>query len=358
MARYEADIDLGNPNISHTQIIDLVGFDKTVLDVGCATGDVARVLNSRGCRVSGVEIDAESAELARPDLEELVITDLDTSPLSDHFKAGSFDVVIFADVLEHLRDPVAVLRDSLSLLAPDGRVVISIPNVAHGSVRLALLQGRWNYTETGLLDSTHIRFFTRSGFLTLLDEAGLAVDELRATVADPLRVEVSVDGRDLPPTVVEWVRDQPDALTYQFVASARLSREPDADQPAPTLVPAVAEDAVRLRDEHTHRFAEDLQTRHDLLTIRDHVIGLEARAAAAALRQAEAEARAGAAERRAARARNRAVAARQRAVAANRRARTVRRASAQREREMRRSMTWRVGRLVLAPIRILRNLAR
>ena len=152
MSRYETAIDLDNLNNSQTQLIQLVGHDKTVLDVGCASGDTARALTARGCTVSGVDVDAAAVEPARSVLDELVIADIDETPLRTLFKPESFDAVIFGDVLEHLVDPSAAMSDAVSLLRPGGKVLASIPNVAHGALRLALLGGRWDYTDKGLLD--------------------------------------------------------------------------------------------------------------------------------------------------------------------------------------------------------------
>jgi 2-polyprenyl-3-methyl-5-hydroxy-6-metoxy-1,4-benzoquinol methylase len=290
-SHYEVDIDLGNRNTSHSLVADLVGRGKRVLDVGCWTGDLGRVLVQRGCEVSGLEIDEEAAEKARADLETVVVADLEVAPTSQHFPGGSFDAVVFADVLEHLRDPVGVLRDAAGLLAPDGKIVISVPNVTHGSVRLALLQGRWRYTDTGLLDATHIRFFNRAGVMELLSSAGLVVDELRGSIADPLDVEVVVDSDRLPPTVIEWVRHQRDAMVYQFVVSAKVApagevAEPTVDVP---LVPAVPEESIRFRDKFTTRSEAELEARQQQLNYRDHILGLEAAAATAHSRVARAE---------------------------------------------------------------------
>jgi SAM-dependent methyltransferase len=274
--RYETAIDLGEPNNSHTQLITLVGLDKTVLDVGCATGDVARALAARGCRVSGVDADPE-AETAREVFDELVIADLDRSGLTDHFKAESFDAVVFGDVLEHLHDPGAALRDARTLLRPGGRIVVSVPNVAHGSLRLALLGGRWDYTDQGLLDRTHLRFYTLETVCELLEGSGLVIEVLRSVVVDPLGApDVALDEDVLPPTVVEWVRDQPGALDYQYVVAARALAPDEVREPRPALEPIVAYDVARRRDRHHARMLEDLEDRHRRLTRRDHVIGLEA----------------------------------------------------------------------------------
>ena len=299
MSRYETAIDLDNPNNSQTQLITLVGRDKVVLDVGCAAGDTAEALVARGCTVSGLDIDAEAAEAARTVLEELVIADIDRNPLSEHFKAESFDAIIFGDVLEHLVDPWATLRDAATLLRPGGRILVSIPNVAHAAVRLALLLGNWDYTDKGLLDRTHLRFFTLETVCELLESADLQIEVLRSTVLDPLATqEITIDADRLPATIIEWVRQQPDALNYQYIAAARPLAPGEERRPRPPLEPAMSYDEARVRDRHTERMLEDREERHRVLTLRDHVIGLEANAAAADARTGRMRARAKLAERR------------------------------------------------------------
>jgi len=299
VSRYETSIDLANPNNSQTQLITLVGSNKVVLDVGCAAGDTASALVARGCTVSGVDIDAVAAEPARDVLEELVIADIDRDPLSGHFKAESFDAIIFGDVLEHLLDPWAALRDAATLLRPGGRILVSVPNVAHGAVRLALLLGRWDYTDKGLLDRTHLRFFTLESVCQLLESADLSIEVLRSTVLDPLAAqEITVAADLLPPTVVEWTRHQADSLNYQYIAVARRLAPGEQRGPRPDLQPAIAFDVARSRDQHTERLHEDLEERHRLLTVRDHILGLEAKAGAAGRRAGQFRGRARHAERR------------------------------------------------------------
>jgi 2-polyprenyl-3-methyl-5-hydroxy-6-metoxy-1,4-benzoquinol methylase len=220
MPTYDADFDTSSDNNSHSLMVRLVGPDKRVLDIGCATGYLGEALAARGCRVSGVEIDPESAARAAKVLDEVMIADLADADLVAHFGPASFDVVVLGDVLEHLMEPDRLLRHVAGLLAPGGSVVISTPNVTHGSLRLALLQGRWRYTDRGLLDRTHIRFFDRPGLLALIEGAGLVATVVRRTTADPLDVEVAIDRDALPPGVIDWVREQPDGLTYQFVVRA------------------------------------------------------------------------------------------------------------------------------------------
>lgn len=278
MSLYETVVDLTNRNSSQTLEVELVGEGRTVLDVGCASGYLADALNARGCTVSGIELDATVAEVARPKLDKLVVGDLEETSLADAFAGSTFERIVFGDVLEHLSDPAGVLASAVEILADDGEIVISVPNVAHGSLRLALLQGRWNYTPTGLLDATHIRFFTYEGLVRLVASAGLVVREAWATSLDPLGTEVDIAGEALPDAVVDWVRHQPRALDYQYVV--RVSRGVP-DGPPPAVQQAVPAHEVRFDDEHTQRARESAEEAHRALVMRDHVIGLEAQVARA-----------------------------------------------------------------------------
>lgn len=219
-SRYDTDIDLSNRNNSHTLMVELIGGSKRVLDVGCSTGFLARTLRGRGCSVSGVEFDAVSAEEARPFLDTLVVGDLETLDLAEAFGDQRFDVVVFGDVLEHLRDPLAVLRAGQRLLGERGSVVASIPNVAHGSVRLALMAGRFDYQDLGLLDRTHLRFFTRASIAALFRDAGLVAIDVRRTTAGFFDTPLPVAETEFSPEVVEMVAAAPESTTYQFVLRA------------------------------------------------------------------------------------------------------------------------------------------
>jgi 2-polyprenyl-3-methyl-5-hydroxy-6-metoxy-1,4-benzoquinol methylase len=218
--RYDTDVDLSNPNNSHTLMVELVGGTKRVLDVGCATGYLAQALVERGCTVSGIEFDEEAAEEARPHLERLVVGDIEKIDLGETFGDDRFDVVVFGDVLEHLRDPLPVLRSARKLLADRGSVVASIPNIAHGSVRLALMAGRFDYQPLGLLDSTHVRFFTRSSIEDLFREADLVPIDVRRTTAGFFDTPVPVSEGEFPAEVVDAVLADPESRTYQFVLRA------------------------------------------------------------------------------------------------------------------------------------------
>jgi 2-polyprenyl-3-methyl-5-hydroxy-6-metoxy-1,4-benzoquinol methylase len=208
------------PGTSHALMVELIGSNKRVLDAGCDTGYLGRVMTAMGNQVSGVEVNPVSAEEAARHLERVVVQDLESADLVGEFGRGSFDVVVFGDVLEHLREPVSVLRQARPLLAPGGYVVISTPNVAHGDVRLALLSGRFDYTKVGLLDDTHLRFFTRDSLVEMLRDAGFVLADMRRSVAPLFSTELGVKEEDFDPSLVAGLRDDVEATTYQFVVRA------------------------------------------------------------------------------------------------------------------------------------------
>ena len=213
-------IDPEEINTSHTQVAELVGRDKTVLDVGCSTGDLGRFLGTQGCTVDGVELDEEAAQMASKILRRVAVVDLDREDLVAAMDGARYDCIVFADVLEHLMDPATVLRSAISLLAPDGAIVISVPNVAHGALRLALLQGRWDYRATGLLDNTHVRFSLATRSSTW---SGVRVWPLRRSVrpsTTPCAPRSRWNVSTLPPGLVEWVRMQPRSFDYQYILRA------------------------------------------------------------------------------------------------------------------------------------------
>jgi len=217
-SRYTAKISLQDVNDAHVLAIGRVPANSSVLDLGAADGSVARVLKGLGCRVWGVEIDPVAADLARSICEEVVVGDLQTLDMVECFANQQFDVVLLLDILEHLSDPVSVLEGLKPILADGGWAVISLPNVAHTSLRLSLLEGRFTYTDTGLLDRTHLRFFDRAGVDDLLASAGWGMFDLVRVTRRLGTTEITIDDAD--PSLVRRLESDPEAYTYQFVISA------------------------------------------------------------------------------------------------------------------------------------------
>lgn len=247
--RYESVIDLSNKNNSQTQLILLTGEDKRVLEAGPATGYMTRALKERGCRVTGIEIDADAAVIAEEFCEHMIVGDIETMDLAEAFKDERFDVAVFGDVLEHLLDPGRVLREIRGLLAPGGYVAASVPNVAHASLRLALLRGDFTYTDLGLLDRTHLRFFTRESLKELFREAGYVIEEWGAVVLEPFGTEQGLREEDFPPYLARAMREDPDALTYQFIVKAVPGAPSAGSNGRSTTQPAAAKSLQTLWSE-------------------------------------------------------------------------------------------------------------
>ena len=201
------------PHGGHAKLLALVGEGKRVLDIGCSSGYLARPLVKRGCTVVGIEQDPIAAEQAREVCAEVLVGDAEEMELA--FEPGSFDVLLCGDLVEHLRDPQRFLSRIRPFLRPDGRLVLTTPNVANWANRLGLLVGRWRYTDRGILDRTHLHLFTRATLVDTLERAGYRVVELDYTVPVPV---IGTAGVERAAHAVGRLR--PSLFAYQFVVSA------------------------------------------------------------------------------------------------------------------------------------------
>lgn len=154
------------------------GRPLKVLDVGAADGYLGAILKERGHQVVGVEQDPGRAAAARVHYHQFHAADIEAFEFPYQ---GEFDFILFADVLEHLRDPAAVLRRALPCLKDDGEIIISVPNIANFVIRIGLLLGRFEYSERGILDKTHLRFFTLKSLHRMLTECRCRAIETRGT---------------------------------------------------------------------------------------------------------------------------------------------------------------------------------
>ena len=175
MYEYKSD-----PYSSHSKILKLSKSlrekNPEVLDIGCAQGYIARELKEKGHSITGIELDESSASLAKDYCKKLIIGDIET--LNPQLKKESFDLIIFGDILEHTKDPEAVLKKYLQFLRQGSYAIISVPNIANIHIRLSLLFGRFNYSQKGILDKTHLRFFTLKTFKRLIKKSNLKLLKL------------------------------------------------------------------------------------------------------------------------------------------------------------------------------------
>jgi len=149
-----------------------------VLEVGCATGRFAEALKARQqVEVTGIELDEDAASAAEARLDHVIVADVET--LAENVFDAEFDCIVCGDVLEHLQAPGRFLKKARRWLAPNGRLVASIPNARHHSVISSLLDGNWTYEPAGLLDDSHLQFFTRRDIMELFQTSGFELRQLQ-----------------------------------------------------------------------------------------------------------------------------------------------------------------------------------
>ena len=224
---YSAAIDIHASNSPFVELLKMAGNGKRVLEVGPGAGHVTKQLTQQGCTVTCIEKDKNMSDMAKDFCAHMIVGDIESNTIGRQLFTEQFDVITFGDVLEHLRDPVAVLNNLRPLIAPAGYLVASIPNVAHRSLRLSLLFGEFDYADMGLLDRTHLRFFTIRTIEKMMNESGFRiVDMVRirdASLMDPLLRRTASWGQRV---VLEMVKVlfrgliRGEALTYQFVIKA------------------------------------------------------------------------------------------------------------------------------------------
>lgn len=162
-------------------VYDEIPEKTRVLDVGCWNGNLGKkLIDEKKCEVHGIDFDKSMLKKALENgYKKTFLIDMNKNP--DNLKTirEKYDTIICADILEHLIDPKSALNYLKNLLNKNGAIIISVPNVAFGLNRLNLLLGKWNYTEFGTLDKTHVRFFTKKTLRELVSDAGLTVNKLK-----------------------------------------------------------------------------------------------------------------------------------------------------------------------------------
>jgi len=210
MSKYKYDFTLNaaEKNSSLTGLASRVQKGQHILELGCSYGYLSHFLQDQlDCSVVGVDIDDEAIKQA--------------APFCTH-------VILCADVLEHLKNPIALLASLKPFLHKDSRLLASVPNIAHASIRLELLQGHFDYESLGLLDDTHLHFYTRDGLIKMLMQAGYVCTDIAYSSRD-LADEVIEQGfaaMGVKPTEkTQSLLRAPDAMAYQFIIEARPAKE-------------------------------------------------------------------------------------------------------------------------------------
>ena len=218
---YEYTVDPGS-NTASAFVARLVGSSKRVLEIGCGPGSITKVLAQQGqCQVTGIELDPAAIEKATPFCDTIIQGDLNDTEwphLVDNMPL--FDVVVAADVLEHLYNPWTTLKQMVPLIKPNGCLVISLPHVGHAVVASCLMTGDFEYRDWGLLDRTHIRFFGLKNIEELFAQADLKIVEANYVIKTPEETEFAENWSKLTATVQSALRSSQHADIYQVVVKA------------------------------------------------------------------------------------------------------------------------------------------
>lgn len=253
------------PTPQNVKLLAMVGEEKEVLEVGCALGYQSRSLAEiQRCTVTGIEIDGNAAKHAERYCSKVIVGDIESLDLDDKIGAKQFDVITFADVLEHLKNPAQTLVRVGKFLKPGGYVLASIPNIVHASVIFEMAQGRFEYNNVGLLDNTHIRFFTRQTIYSTFEAAGYCITALDRNKVALHETEFKTRRLTLDDeTFINYISSRnPEFLTYQFIVKAVPLNDGQSFQGE--LI--TAQDALRVANlsieqqkQRIHKLESDLQ---------------------------------------------------------------------------------------------------
>lgn len=214
---YGVEDQLHKPYSIVAKVYKLIPDGCAVLDVGCYTGRFGALLKKKGCRVAGMEVNPTAIERAKLVLDEVTLADVE-SDNSFYGLENKYDVILFLDVLEHCRHPEEVLKGAQTALTQNGFVVASIPNIANWSVRKNLLLGRFDYEPMGIMDETHLRFYTIETARKLFYDAGYKIELMEHRYSFPFfRIRKFLGGmlaKLLGPRL-------PGLFSYQMVIKAR-----------------------------------------------------------------------------------------------------------------------------------------
>jgi len=209
----------GDSQDSLSIIAGLVEPGQTLLDLGMGAGGLGLYLSQRQAILAdGVTLNQAEVDIATSWYRHVVVADLDTANLDELFQGQLYDCIVCADVLEHLKAPQNVLAQCKGLLQPGGRLITSVPNAGYCGLIAELIQGEFRYRPEGLLDHTHLRFFTRRSLHRFFEEQGWSEVAVQTTQRHLLDSEFTAPFDNLPPAVARHLLALPDAQTYQFVS--------------------------------------------------------------------------------------------------------------------------------------------
>jgi 2-polyprenyl-3-methyl-5-hydroxy-6-metoxy-1,4-benzoquinol methylase/Skp family chaperone for outer membrane proteins len=223
--RYAHEID-PNGGSAAAVLARMVEPGQRVLELGTGPGTVTRILHAKGCKVTGVEMDPDTLATCAPFCERTLQANLEDPLWASPLAGETFDAIICADVLEHLRDPRPLLNQLHGFLKPGGSVLMSLPNASHLTVVASLLGGRFPYQKNGLLDHTHLKFYGREDLDALLRECGLLWQHWHTVQVDPAQAELKAYWHLLNEETQTFLKAKcADGEVYQHVVRAQPATE-------------------------------------------------------------------------------------------------------------------------------------
>lgn len=220
--------ELNAENLPIIHFLKQIPARSRILEFGPAVGYTTRYLKEKKhCQITCIELNPEMAKIAAQYSEKMIIADIDTGEWESQV-SGIFDYIIFGDVLEHLRTPANTLQKAVIFLSPKGYILTSIPNIAHNAVVMSMTKGIFEYTPFGLLDNTHVYFFTRKSMTEMFENTGLKCIEESSILKRPGETELKQCYCNQPflAMMLLW---RTDAHVYQFVCKWGNSIEHPAE---------------------------------------------------------------------------------------------------------------------------------
>lgn len=228
--RYSRQFDPSSGN-SLALLAERIPAGATLLELGPAAGYFTQHLRENlDCTVDAVELDPSMADAARVWCRTMIVGNLETLDLTVLLPSAAYDVILMADVLEHLRGPSPLLRQLHTLLKPGGCCLISVPNVAYGGLLVSLLGGEFEYRSEGLLDRTHLRFYTQRSLGKMLEEAGWFPHVWQAVRLPYWESEFRTRLETLPRALVDVLHSRPELSCYQWLVEVRAEPAPCLDE--------------------------------------------------------------------------------------------------------------------------------
>ncbi|MEG2295981.1 MAG: class I SAM-dependent methyltransferase, partial [Oscillospiraceae bacterium] len=221
MNKYDVGYEITDTNSTYYWVCNKIPAESRVLEFGSSNGILTKNLAEKGCIVDIVEIDQKSGEQAAKFANRSLIGptqgNIENNIWCDELKDEKYDYIVFLDVLEHLYNPMDILIKCKGFLKDNGSILLSVPNIAHNSIIINLINNKFEYTKLGLLDDTHIRFFAYDTVCKMVEDSGYCAIEKKALQNPVSSNEIKNNYGDVPSNTAGVLRVREFADVYQFI---------------------------------------------------------------------------------------------------------------------------------------------